>query len=448
MKNNREMTWSRVDRVTRRVMLGLSLAFSMIGFGAPAAAEQDVGQWPQWRGPSRDGIVAESPPWPSDLKEQTLQLNWRVELGPSYSGPIVSNDKVFVTESRDKQTEVVQALARTDGRSVWKAEWDGAMSVPFFAWENGDWIRATPAFDSESLYVAGMRDVLVKLDAMTGKEQWRVDFVDRFKSPLPAFGFVSSPLIDGDAVVVQAGASCVKLDRKTGSTVWRALKDDGGMMGSAFSSPVKATLAKREQYLVQTRDKLCGVDRETGAELWSQKIDAFRGMNILTPVPFGDAVFTSSYGGKSWLYAIGPSNEADRLSVREQWTNKTQGYMSTPVVIDGHAYLHLRNQRFTCIDLATGKERWITQPFGKYWSLVAQGRRLLALDERGELLLIEANPEKFELLDQRRITDQPAWAHLAVCGNEVIIRDLKALQVFRWETTSSKKGKTDVSSAR
>ena len=118
----------------------------------------------------------------------------------------------------------------------------------------------------------------------------------------------------------------------------------------------------------------------------------------------------------------------------ERWQNKTQGYMSTPVVIDGHVYTHLKNQRFACIELATGKERWVTTPFGKYWSLVAQGQKILALDERGDLLLINANPEKFELLGQRHVSDSPTWAHLAVCGDEVFVRDLKGLTVYRWAT--------------
>jgi len=196
---------------------------------------------------------------------------------------------------------------------------------------------------------------------------------------------------------------------------------------------VKAKLAGREQYLVQTRDKLCGVDASTGHELWSQKIEAFRGMNILTPVPIGDSVFTSSYGGKSWLYAVSAdATSSAALTVQEQWQNKTQGYMSTPVVIDGHVYLHLRNQRLTCIEIATGKERWISQPFGKYQSFVAQGDRILALDERGDLLLLKANPEKLDLIDQRHISDQPTWAHLAVCGGEIFVRDLKGLTAYRW----------------
>lgn len=92
----------------------------------------------------------------------------------------------------------------------------------------------------------------------------------------------------------------------------------------------------------------------------------------------------------------------------ERW-QQTQGYMSTPVVIDGEIYTHLKNQRFACIELATGKERWVTTPFGKYWSLVAKGRKILALDERGDLFLVNANPEKFELLGERHVSDSSTW---------------------------------------
>ena len=399
-----------------------------------AAAADPSASWPQWRGPTRDGQAAASPAWPDRIDEATLVQKWRAELGPSYSGPIVAGDRVFITESRGKKSEVVQALSRSTGQQAWSAEWPGSMSVPFFAWENGDWIRATPAFDGESLYVAGMRDVLVCLDVASGKERWRVDFVKQFKSPLPAFGFVSSPLVDGEYVYVQAGASFVKLNRRTGETVWRSLTDAGGMNGSAFSSPFKATLAGQSQFLVQTRDRLVGVDESTGDELWSQKIEAFRGMNILTPVVVGNSIFTSSYGGKAWLYDVTREGDAGakKMTVSERWQNKTQGYMSTPVVIDGFIYTHLKNQRFACLELATGKERWITTPYGKYWSLVAQGKKILALDEQGELLLIQANPEKFELLGQRHVSDSPTWAHLAVCDDEVFVRDLKGLTVYRW----------------
>ena len=407
-------------------------------FPLSAIASELAATWPQWRGPSRDGQAPLTPVWPDRVDEATLTQHWRVELGPSYSGPIVATDRVFVTETRGKKTEVVQALSRADGKVLWSVEWPGSMSVPFFAGANGDWIRATPAFDGESLFVAGMRDVLVCLDAANVKERWRVDFVACFKTALPTFGCVSSPLVDGEFVYVQAGASFIKLNKRTGETVWRSLEDGGGMNGNAFSSPFKATIAGQTQFLVQTRERLAGVDEATGKELWSRKIEAFRGMNILTPVVFGDAIFTSSYGGKAWLFDLVKSGDSTdkKMSLTERWQNKTQGYMSTPVVIDGHIYAHLKNQRFACIELATGKEQWVTTPFGNYWSLVAQGRKILALDERGDLLLINANPEKFELLSQRHVSDSPTWAHLAVCGDEVFVRDLKGLTVYRWVTVT------------
>jgi outer membrane protein assembly factor BamB len=393
---------------------------------------QKPANWSQWRGPSRDGLVVGST-WPKSLDEKVLTKLWRVELAPSYSGPIVSESSVFVTGTEGKKSEIVYALDRKTGKEIWRAGWTGALSVPFFAASNGSWIRSTPAFDGESLFVAGMRDVLVSLNAKTGEVQWRVDFVKELKTPLPAFGFASSPLVDGDSLYVQAGASFIKLDKKTGKIIWRVLKDGGGMMSSAFSSPVVATLAGQRQLIVQTRQKLAGVDPESGSVLWEQKVPNFRGMNILTPVKFNDGIFTSSYRNKSWLFNASKSD--GKFKIDEAWNNTAQGYMSTPVVIDAHAYLHLQNQRFTCIDLKTGKRTWTSKPFGKYCSMVAQKDRILALDQRGILLLLKANPKEFELLDQRKIGDEETWAHVAVSGEDVFVRELNALSVFRWKAT-------------
>lgn len=400
---------------------------------SPLLGQDDAGTWNQWRGPKRDGLVV-GPPWPRSLNEDVLRRTWRVDLPPGYSGPVVTESAVFVTGTENKEFEIVYALDRQSGKELWRTQWRGAMAVPFFAASNGNWIRSTPAFDGESLFVAGMRDVVVSLNAKTGEEQWRVDFVEMLKTPLPAFGFASSPLLDGNSLYVQAGASFIKLNKNTGEIVWRVLNDDGGMMGSAFSSPVVATLAGKRQILVQTREKLAGVDPESGDVLWEQKVPSFRGMNILTPVPFGEAVFTSSYQNKSWLFGISKSDET--FAVAETWENNAQGYMSTPVVIEDHAYLHLQNQRFTCINLRTGERTWTSTPFGKYCSMVAQKDLILALDERGLLLLLRANPNAFELLDERKVSDDEAWAHIAVSGHDVIVRDLNAVSLFRWKTVA------------
>jgi len=408
------------------IHLAASLLLVLIVINPVQAADG----WPQWRGPTRDGqSVGER--WPSALSADHLQSSWRVELGPSYSGPIVTSDRVFVTETKDRKTEVVRALHRETGKELWRTEWPGALSVPFFAKANGDWIRSTPAFDGERLYVAGIRDLLVCLDAKSGAELWKVDFVKQFGTPLPAFGCVCSPLVDGKFLYMQAGASLAKIDKMTGKVIWQALKDGGGTYGSAFSSPVIATLHGTRQLIVQSRKKLAGVHLEDGQVLWSADIPAFRGMNILTPTVVGNRIFTSSYGGGSFLFAV--EKNGATFSLKKMWKNKVQGYMSSPVVIGNHVYLHLKNQRFACIDLKTGKEDWITTPFGKYWSMVVRDNRILALDERGDLLLINATPKKFDLLDQRHISDSPTWAHLAVVGDEIFIRELNAQMVYRWE---------------
>jgi outer membrane protein assembly factor BamB len=430
------------QQLRRLTLVGLatSLSFAPLGpldrlcpvtSGLLRAADTDVRDWTQWRGPQRDGKLAAAQ-WPESLSEANLKLRWNVDLEPSYSGPLIVGDRVFVTETRDKKAEVVRALDRHTGETLWETTWEGALSVPFFAKANGDWIRSTPAYDDGRLLVGGMRDVLVCLDAETGKELWRVDFVQQLGAPVPDFGFVCSPLVEGNFIYVQAGGSLVKLDKTTGSILWRALEDGGGMFGSAFSSPVLETIAGVPQLLVQTRTKLAGVDPESGQVLWSKEIAAFRGMNILTPTVYKDGIFTSSYGGKSLMLQLS-RNEAGQWSVEEKWTLKAEGYMSTPVVIDGHAYLHLKNQRFTCIDLETGESKWTTRPYGKYWSMIASGDRILALDANGSLHLVQANPEKFDWLGTVKVSEQETWAHLGIAGDQVFVRELKGLRVFEWK---------------
>lgn len=395
---------------------------------APAAEPT----WPQWRGPTRDGLVT-GPAWPAKLEGDALKQVWRVEnLGPSYSGPVVAADRVFTTQTVDKKTEVVTAHDRKTGKELWKASWEGSITVPFFAAKNGSWIRSTPAYDGKTLFVAGIKDLLVALDGKTGKELWRFDFVKEFAAPAPDFGFVCSPLVDDTGVYVQAGGCFAKLDKATGKVLWKSLKDGGGTMGSAFSSPVFARLAGKDQVLVQTRTKLAGVERDTGKEIWSKEIPSFRGMNILTPVPFGDdGIFTSTYGGNTRLLKL--KSDGGKYDAEDAWTFKYEGNMTSPVVVAGHAYVLGKDKRLLCADLATGKEAWRTEErFGEYWSLVANKDRILALDQRGTLYLFKASTKEFDLLDKRKVSDAETWAHLAVCGDELYIRDLTGLTVWRW----------------
>lgn len=388
--------------------------------------------WPQWRGPNRDGIVT-GPAWPNKVSGESLKVVWKAEkLGPSYSGPVVSEKYVFTTETVDKRDEVVTCFDRATGKVAWKQSWPGSTTVAFFAARNGSWIRSTPAFDGEALFVGGIKDFLVCLEGDTGKIRWQIDCIKDLGGKVPDFGCVCSPLVDKDAVYMQAAGGFIKIEKKTGKVLWHVLKDGGGMMGSAFSSPVFAKIAGKEQIVVQTRSDLAAVDPADGKTLWKKEIPSFRGMNILTPVAFGDAVFTSTYGGNTRLLNV--ASEGGDFKTADAWGFKYEGNMTTPVVIDGHAFFQGKDRRVICVDLKAGKETWRTdQRFGEYWNLVANKDKILALDATGKLFLLKANPKEFEKLDETQLTKSETWAHLGVAGDKIFVRSLDELIVYEWK---------------
>lgn len=403
--------------------ISFAICLSFVALSHSAFAEE----WSQWRGPNRDGRVADTN-WP-DALNGSLELVWERPHAPSYSGPVLQDGKVFTTETIDKTTERVTAYDLTSGEQVWTSQWPGSMAVPFFAASNGSWIRSTPACDKNNLIVLGMRDVLVNLDPATGDEKWRIDFVAKFGDAMPAFGAVCSPVIDGDAVYVQTGGALVKLSL-SGEVLWKTLENGEGMMSSgAFSSPTIAELAGKRQLVVQTRQELCGVDLDSGSVLWRQSIEAFRGMNILTPLVIGDEVFTSAHSGRAQLFSVGRSD--DQWTITEKWAQKTQAYMSSPIVVNDAIYLHMKNQRVCAMSIADGSIRWTSSPHGKYWSMIGSGDKVLALDNGGDLFLIQASDKELNVIDKFKVAND-AWAHLALSGEHMIVRDLNSLKVFRW----------------
>ena len=409
-----------------------TITFCSLVFSIALQADEDD-SWPQWRGPNRDASV-NSESWNDSLDDASLKRLWRVNLGPSYSSPLVIGDRVFATETRDKKDDVVTAFSRKTGEKIWEQSWAGSMRVPFFAARNGSWIRSTPVYSDGKLYVAGIKDHYVCLDANTGNPIWDLDFMAKFNSPKPDFGCASSPLIDGDGLYAQAGGAFYKLNKNNGQVIWKTANDGGGMFGSAFSSPFISELAGKRQVLVQSRTHLMGIDLERGNILWSREIPAYRGMNILTPTVYKNFVFTSSYRNKSHLFEI--SQQDGKFSVQERWINAKPAYMSSPIIIGDFIYMHLQNGRFSCININTGETKWVSNPQGKYASLVAGKDRFLALRSDGQIMMIKANSEKFEIISTKQLTDQETWAHLAVCGPDVIVRELNALALYQWQDSS------------
>jgi outer membrane protein assembly factor BamB len=404
---------------------------TLIILAAVITSTDAASTWPQWRGPTRDGKVT-GDPWPAHLEKQTLKQLWRVPLDKGYPGPIVSADRVFVAETKDKKYEVVRALDRHTGNEIWQRQWEGTMAVPFFAKKNGSWIRSTPAYDGQSLFVGGMCDVLVALDAETGAVRWQIDFARKYDLPLPGFGLVCSPMVVGDHVYIQAGGAFVRIDKDTGEVQWRTLVDGNGMYGGSFSSPTLARIHGQDTLLVQTRQEITGVRPSDGEVLWRHTVPSFRGMNILTPSVYKNAVFTSTYKNRSFLFSV--QKNSDSYAIEQSWDCAVKGYMSSPIVIGQNVYLHLENDRLACLDLETGEQRWRSKKkFGEYCSMAVQGSRILALSCEGDLILFDANPDEFQLLGRQRVSKSPTWGHLAIADDQIFIRELNAVTAWHWQ---------------
>ena len=386
--------------------------------------------WPQWRGPDRDGRVS-GDVWPDSLQGARLVQRWRIELPPSYSGPVVSRDTVFVTYTRDKKYEGVLAIDRQSGQEVWRSEWEGAMEVAPVGASMGSWIRATPNYDGESLFVAGMPDLLFCLDPKTGVERWRVDFRSRYGTPLPELGFVSSPLVIGSSVYVQAADSFVALDKKTGQSLWRCLiRDDVGQ--GSYSSPDFAVIQGRPQLLVANIDDIAGVDPATGDILWQKRLDSYDAGCILAPTAYRGGIYTSTRGSRSGYYPL--TKREARFTIGEGWQNPLIIGMSSPIATGDYVYAHLKNGRFACTDLRSGKVNWRSnRTFGKYCSMVWRNDRILGLTNEGQLLLMQAVPDRFMLLDARTISEEETWGHLAIAGRQIYIRERNAIAAYRWQ---------------
>lgn len=416
----------------RSKSLWLVVCVAVLG-GLAAAPENGTSLWDQWRGPARNGISS-GPPWPERLQGDHLVTSWRVALGAGYSGPLVTEDRVFVMETTGRDSEGVRAFDRITGRQLWKAEWPGGTTVRLPARSRGSFVKSTPAFDGERLYAAGMGEVIVCLNAATGAILWSCDFPKTYGTKVPGFGCVSSPLVVGDFVYMQAANSFLKLDKRTGSVVWRTLvadkirilTDDG-----AEASPVFAVIQQQPQLVVQARSGLHGIEPERGTVLWSQRTEAFMDNDILTPTVLGDYIFTACQKGGVSLYYIRRSGGA--FTAQTVWhQNKPSGYMSSPVVVGPRGYLYTESNRLACIDLQTGKAVYTTRPFGPYWSMAVRGDKILALDGDGELILLRANSSQFELLDRRRISDQDTWGHLALYGEQIFVREKEGLLALQW----------------
>jgi outer membrane protein assembly factor BamB len=381
--------------------------------------------WPQWRGPHRDGTIAAialPDPWPQRLREA-----YRVEVGEGHAAPIVVGDRIYLF-AREKDHEVIRCLEAGSGKELWKHAYPAPYKMDPAALGHGPGPKATPTFADGKLYTQGMSSQLYCLDAGTGKVLWHQDLLRKYDTPGPQFGTSTSLLVEGDEVWTFTGGrkqgAVIAFDRTTGREKWQTPCD-----GPAYCSPVAVELAGVRQVLTFSRAEFLSLSPRDGKVLWRIPYTTAYEQNIVTPMVFRDLVILSGYAKPTQAYRV--SREGDRFTVKEAWKNdKLRMYMSSPVLDGDHLFGHDQSGQMVCLDAATGKTLWAKGNLGDYVSLILAGKQLLCLDDQAELTVLAASPAAYMELARLRVSDSPTWAHLALTPGRLYVKDKTRLIVY------------------
>ena len=418
----------------------LTLALAGLASHMPAASGVAAGNWPQWRGPQRNGLspdIGLLASWPQS--GPTLAWTGR-GLGAGFSSLAVVGGRIYTMgDRRDGQYAI--ALNEENGQPIWSTRVGGTHDDEY----GGP--RCTPAVDGELLYVVTTDGDIVSLETATGRERWRrsmpKDFGGRMMS---SWMFAESPLVDGDRVVVTPGGSragIVALNKRTGADIWRAsipAVGSAGADGAGYSSVVISNGAGVKQYIQLMGRGVVSVRAADGVFMWGYNRIANNVANIPTPIVSGNLVFASTgYGdGGSAILEITPAADG-RVSVTErQYFNsgQLQNHHGGFVLIDGVIYGgHGHNNGFPfALELATGRLLWgRTRGAGSGSAAVAAAERNLYFRyQDGTMALVPANPKQYELRSSFTIPGvrNPSWSHPVITGGRLYLREQDALYAY------------------
>jgi len=385
------------------VALGLAMALT------PAAAAD----WPQFRGPGRDGISAETG-LASDWGEQGPPVLWRTVLGEGYSGMSVADGRLVTMAGRGAD-ELVLAFDADSGEELWRYrigdKWrDGQGNGP----------RSTPTIRGNVVYAVGAHGTLAALSASDGKELWAHDLEKEYRARIPRWGMSSSPLIEGDLLLVEVGgkdALIVAFDAASGKEAWRAGDGKAG-----YAAPLAVTAGGTSQVLFFTGDGLVSVSPADGKILWERAWKTSWDVNAAMPVLVPpDRVFVSSgYDVGAALFRL----RAD--GVEELWRSRgMKNQFSSSLLHDGHLY-GFDNKILKCIDAGSGELRWQARDFG-HGSLIYADSHLIVMGERGTLALVEASPAGYREQARLQVFDGKTWTLPTLAGGILYLRDEKEL---------------------
>jgi len=385
----------------------------------PALLAQTSADWPQWRGPNRDGISKETgllKQWPSDGPP----LVWKAKgAGSGYSSLAISNGRLFTMGLRGNR-EYVFAFDVATGKEAWATAHGNA-----FHNDRGNGPRGTPTVDGERLYALGGSGDLSCLEAATGKVVWTMNVLQKFGGANIQWGISESPLVIGEKVLVNAGgpgASIVALNKKDGSLIWKSQSDEEG-----YSSAIAVEAAGGTQVVFFTATRVVGLDLRDGRLRWEYPRPANGTANVATPIARANRVFVSSgYGTGGGLVEI----KADGKAQEVYFTRDMMNHHSSSILIGDYLY-GFSNNILTAMRFDSGEVAWKDRSVGKGSLAYADGN-LYALSENGVVGLIEATPSGYKEKGRFRIQQDslPTWTHPVIAGGRLYLRDQDTIYAY------------------
>lgn len=382
-------------------------------------------QWPQWRGPERNGTVAaaNTPAWPAAWKRA-----WRVEIGEGYSSPVVASGRVFV-HSRKDPDEIVTAIDLATGKVAWQQHYPSPFTKNQYATSMAKGPHATPLAIGDRIITVGGTAIVSAWNAATGALAWRKDYSSSVDLSKLFTGTAASPLHEGGTVIVQVGSDVhggrvIALDPQTGSEKWTWKGK-----GPGYASPIAFTAGGVRQIATLTEGSVEGIDARTGASLWSMPFPDEFHENIATPIWTGTHLIVSGTRAGTHAYALKPTG--GKWQATEAWKNPDVAmYMSTPVLADGTLYgLSSRKRgQVVAIDAATGTLKWATEGrAADQAAILLTPTNVLLLTTGGELVLAKRSPARYEEERRYTVAESATWAVPVITKQALVIRDANAV---------------------
>ena len=410
-----------------RLRQGGRKSAAIILFAVAAAQAVSAQDWPQWRGPNRDGAVGsftEPKAWPEQLK-----LKWKVKVGIGHSSPVVSGRRIYFL-SREGENEVVRAIDLATGKRLWQDSYPVAYTVQRAAAAHGQGPRATPAIANGRLYTFGISGVLSCYDIRSGKLRWRKETSSQFNNSLPDYGVSSSPVVDRGLLIINAGGdngALMAYNAETGEEKWR-LKADG----DSYASPIVADLGDTRQVITVSQQSIIGVAADSGVLLWRIPYPAAGPVTIPTPVLYRQTVICSSVGRGTKAFTI--TKRGNEWATEQAWYNPDVSmWMNTPVVSGDFLFgLSQRNRgQFFCLDARTGKVLWTSEGrAGDYAVILKSAHKLFIQTTDGSLTVAKITDKGYEPIKSYQVADRATWAHPAMIKNRILIKDVEHLALW------------------